>query len=108
LHFKVETAEDNVESKIPISYICMPRPVLSIGDLSVCAVQPQHIESIRQWRNAQMDILRQSAEITSDQQQAYYAKDIWPEMLSQQPKNILLIYLDQNIPIGYGGLVHVA
>ena len=53
-------------------YKCMPRPKLSVGALSVQAVQPHHIEDIRQWRNVQMDVLRQSSSITPEQQKAYY------------------------------------
>jgi RimJ/RimL family protein N-acetyltransferase len=92
----------------PKSYLCMPRPKLEYGSFSVEAVQPQHIESIRQWRNAQMDILRQTSEITREQQEAYFREHIWSDMLSPQPKNLLLAYMENGNPIGYGGLVHIA
>ncbi len=36
------------------------RPVLSDGSVVVRAVEPEHIEPIRCWRNAQIDVLRQS------------------------------------------------
>lgn len=91
-----------------VTYACMPRSELRRGALSIRAVQPDHIENIRQWRNQQMAVLRQSAPISMEQQKAYYASNIWPDTASPQPGNILLIYEENNIPIGYGGLVHIA
>lgn len=96
------------ENQVPISYACMPRPILSLGSLSVQAVQEYHIEDIRQWRNAQMNILRQSTLITPDEQKNYFQKHIWTDMPSLHPKNILLAYMEDDHFIGYGGLVHIA
>jgi len=90
------------------TYSCMPRPELHMEEFSVRAVQPSHIESIRGWRNAQMDVLRQSAPISPAQQRDYYAANVWPAMAMPEPSNILLIFERRGAPIGYGGLVHVA
>ncbi|WP_340120095.1 GNAT family N-acetyltransferase [Pelagibius sp. 7325] len=89
-------------------YRCMPRAEVADGRYAVRAVEPQHIEAIRCWRNAQIDVLRQSAPIASPQQAAYYAREIWPDKDAAEPRNILLIYLEDGRPIGYGGLVHIA
>ena len=86
----------------------MPRARVAQGDFSLDAVQPADIESIRQWRNAQIDILRQSAPISMAQQVEYYASCIWPTMAEAHPGNILLAYRRKGELIGYGGLVHVA
>lgn len=91
-----------------MAYKCMPTTRISDGTFSVQAVQPRHIEYIRQWRNAQMDVLRQPTVITPEEQEAYYRKDIWPDMCSPQPENILLAYKENGNLIGYGGLVHIA
>lgn len=96
------------ENQVPIAYACMPRPILSLGSLWVQAVQEYYIEDIRQWRNAQMNILRQSTLITPDEQKNYFQKHIWPDMSSLHPKNILLAYMEDDHFIGYGGLVHIA
>jgi RimJ/RimL family protein N-acetyltransferase len=90
-----------------LQYACMPRPVLSDGSLRVRTVQPEHIEKIRQWRNAQIRILRQAAPITPEQQRQYYETTIWPKLAQSQPENILLAFEENNRLIGYGGLVHV-
>jgi RimJ/RimL family protein N-acetyltransferase len=60
------------------------------------------------WRNAQMDVLRQSSVISSLQQQSYFETKIWPEMDTLQPSNILMAYLLHDELIGYGGLVHIS
>jgi RimJ/RimL family protein N-acetyltransferase len=76
--------------------------------LSLAAVHPRHIEAIRQWRNAQMDLLRQSRAIAPQEQVEYFEHRIWPDKARAEPANILLIIEDDGEPIGYGGLVHIA
>lgn len=96
-----------VTETVPEQYICMPRPKLENGPFTVEALQPEHIEPVRQWRNAQMDVLRQREIITPEQQKTYYANHVWPDMLSPYPQNILLAYKENGQFIGYGGLVHI-
>jgi RimJ/RimL family protein N-acetyltransferase len=98
----------NKEEHLEYFYNCMPRHYLSQEDLSVIPVQPCHIEKIRQWRNDQMDVLRQSKYITEDQQIHYFNKHIWPDMKSDHPKNILLACYNKQKFFGYGGLVHIS
>lgn len=97
-----------MSDSVPTSYVCMPRPKLVAGAFSVRAVQPHHIEDIRRWRNAQMNVLRQSAVITPAQQQAYFAEQVWPELAAAQPSNILLVCQEGDETVGYGALVHIA
>jgi RimJ/RimL family protein N-acetyltransferase len=96
------------KKELEYSYNCMPRHYLFQDNFHVTPVQPYHIEKIRQWRNAQINVLRQSNHITTDQQKEYYNSQIWPDMRSNQPKNILLSYHSDNDFIGYGGLVHIS
>lgn len=88
-------------------YSCMPNPVLELSPFAIEAVQPDHIEAIRRWRNSQMDVLRQSAPISPEGQVRYYEQHIWPTMGLPQPQNILVSYLEDGRHIGYGGLVHI-
>jgi len=90
------------------TYACMPRARLEHRGRALVPVQPEHIESIRLWRNAQMDVLRQSAPISATQQQAYFERHIWPTQSQAQPAQILVGYLHDGNLIGYGGLVHIA
>ena len=84
------------------------RPVLSDGSVVVRAVEPEHIEAIRCWRNAQIDVLRQSRAITAEEQVAYFERAVWPDKSSDRPANILLGLFGDGRMIGYGGLVHIA
>ncbi|HEX2825378.1 MAG TPA: GNAT family N-acetyltransferase [Burkholderiales bacterium] len=89
-------------------YVCLARQCYERADYSVCPVQAEHVEAIRQWRNAQRDVLRQRDEITPQQQQRYYEAQIWPDMARRQPSNVLFAYSERDTLIGYGGLVHIA
>lgn len=89
-------------------YACLPIEPVARGEYALSTVQDGHVELIRQWRNAQMDVLRQDAPIGLDQQQSYFASMIWPTLAEHQPSNILLTFYRHGRPIGYGGLVHVA
>jgi len=91
-----------------VRYRVMPYPRLSDGMLDVRAVQPADIEAIRQWRNAQMDVLRQTAPISPEQQTRYFADHVWPHVASQEPVQILLALESAGVLIGYGGLVHIS
>ena len=70
-------------------------------------IQPENIEQIRIWRNAQTDVLRQQHLITPEEQQAYFDQHIWPTLTDEHPKQILLSFFKNDKIIGYGGLVHV-
>jgi RimJ/RimL family protein N-acetyltransferase len=90
------------------TYACLKRQHFEHQGYALLPVQPEHIEPIRLWRNAQMDVLRQSAPITAEQQLAYFDRHIWPTQALAQPANLLLALLHEGRLIGYGGLVHIA
>ncbi|MEP1611069.1 MAG: GNAT family N-acetyltransferase [Roseobacter sp.] len=88
-------------------YVVMNDVTLCHGDLSASAIQPEHIEAVRQWRNSQMGVLRQSREITESMQRSYFETHVWPEKKLKDPGKILLIVEEADVLIGYGGLVHI-
>lgn len=90
------------------NYLVMPRPILRDGELTLRAIDPEDIELIRQWRNSQLDVLRQTAPISSVEQVRYFTEFIWPEKLIIHPKQLLLAIEHKNQLIGYGGLVQIA
>lgn len=90
------------------SYKCLPRQSYTSGAYSISPVQDEDIELIRQWRNAQMDVLRQQEAISPLAQVVYYERHIWPGMAEAQPETILFSYFHGQQLIGYGGLVHIA
>lgn len=87
---------------------CLKNQHFTMGRYKISPVSPSHIESIRCWRNDQMDVLRQAEIISSEHQCDYFSKNIWPTMEHNQPSNILVGFLYDEILIGYGGLVHIA
>jgi RimJ/RimL family protein N-acetyltransferase len=89
------------------AYACMARQTYRRGNREARTIQPEDIERIRVWRNAQMGVLRQSKPIEVSEQVAYYAHHIWPSMEQHQPSTILMSYLQNGCLIGYGGLVHI-
>ena len=89
------------------TYTCMARQSFRRGNREVRTIQPADIELIRVWRNAQMDVLRQSKPIEAAEQVDYYTRHIWTTMKLPQPSNILITYLQNGHLIGYGGLVHI-
>ena len=108
---KIPEANDRITQRDKLSgigYTVMARSTLRHGELLVRAVDPQDIESIRQWRNAQMEVLRQTAVISPEAQEVYFAEQVWPDKSSTQPEQILLAIERDGSLIGYGGLVHIA
>lgn len=88
-------------------YKVMPNDELLSGSLRVVAIQPDHIENVRLWRNAQMDSLRQTQPITPEEQLKYFSTHVWPEKPTNAPRRILLAIEEQAKLIGYGGLVYI-
>jgi RimJ/RimL family protein N-acetyltransferase len=86
----------------------MPNATKEQGRYLIQTVQPEHIESIRVWRNKQMDVLRQAAPISEKEQVRYYEQHIWPTLTKENPTNILVSYLENEQLVGYGGLVHIS
>lgn len=68
------------------------------------AIRPEDRELIRQWRNAQIDVLRQAAAISPQEQETYFLQAIWPLFQQEKPKQLLFSLLFQGNCIGYGGL----
>ena len=81
----------------------------SVGSmLTIRPIRAEDIEAIRLWRNAQLDVLRQSRPIAREEQEQYFATHIWPFVNEPHPPQILVSYFDGGRHIGYGGLVHIA
>ena len=64
-------------------------------------------ESLRIWRNDQIDALRQSQYLSSAAQKKYFEKVIKVEFPKTNPSLLLVRFTLNNKFIGYGGLVHI-
>lgn len=92
----------------PAGYACLHRQDFAEGDYALCPVRWGDIESIRAWRNAQLDVLRQESPLTAADQEAYYREVVRLQMLEVRPTQLLFSFLCKGRLIGYGGLVHVS
>lgn len=76
--------------------------------MSICInhLQRKHIYKIMEWRNAQMQWLRQEKELTVEEQEQWF-NEYLDGLDSYCPKNYLYAIYKDNEFIGYGGLVHI-
>jgi RimJ/RimL family protein N-acetyltransferase len=91
-----------------MSYKCLKKNVLAIDNYSIVPFRQKDLYLIKDWRNIQMDILRQEKVLTSNDQDLYFANYISPAFSQKNPKQILFSYLLNDECIGYGGLTNIA
>ena len=60
------------------SWTCLKNQKFTDSCYSIIPIRKEHIEHIRIWRNRQIDILRQDTEISREDQETYFDKNIWP------------------------------
>lgn len=90
----------------------MPYPALECsllveGMYELTPLRQEDIFKIAQWRNAQMNILRQKIFISEAMQELYYKEQILRSFNCEHPRLILFSFLEHNKCIGYGGLVYI-
>jgi RimJ/RimL family protein N-acetyltransferase len=90
-----------------MSYSCLNTQSLSKNEYQIVPLRYQDIFNIKQWRNDQIDYMRQTEPLTDEMQTQYYQNVIAPSFKLKHPNQILFSYLFQNICIGYGGIVHI-
>jgi RimJ/RimL family protein N-acetyltransferase len=89
------------------TYKVLDKQVYSIGDYSIVPLRSDDRYFIMQWRNEQIYHLRQSKPLTKEDQDAYFDKVVSKLFDQEQPNQVLFSFLERNICIGYGGLVHI-
>jgi RimJ/RimL family protein N-acetyltransferase len=77
------------------------------GNYSLIPLRGEDRYDILNWRNSQIDILRQQKPLTKEQQDAYFETTVAQLFNEEQPKQILWSFLENDKLIGYGGLVHI-
>lgn len=90
------------------TYRCLNQQEWHEADYSLVPLREADIFLIKNWRNAQIDVLRQKRALTDDDQRSYYQKVIQPLFDQEQPNQLLFSLLYKNECIGYGGLVYVS
>ena len=91
-----------------MSYRCLSKHKFIRGDFELSVIRKEHIMQIRQWRNEQMNLLRQKTKISKTEQLNYFEKNIWPTFEHNEPTQILFSFFKGGKLVGYGGLVHIS
>ena len=89
-------------------YKCIGQKAIKFESFTLEAVQPQHIQNIRAWRNGQIEVLRQKETLSRIEQTQYFKNHVWSELDKDEPKQILFSFFLNDKLIGYGGLVHIS
>ena len=89
------------------AYKCLLQNEFIEGNYKLIAMRDEDKYAIMQWRNEQIDILRQKEPLTKEKQEWYF-KNIVDKLFEQEkPDQLLFSFLENDILIGYGGLVHI-
>lgn len=88
-------------------YKCFNKNEFQDGNYKLVPLRDEDKYLIMQWRNEQIDILRQKQPLTKEQQEQYFATVVADLFKQDKPQQILFSFLENNQLIGYGGLVHI-
>jgi RimJ/RimL family protein N-acetyltransferase len=91
----------------PMNYQCLRKQVWVNGPYSVTPLREEDIYRIREWRNEQMDVLRQNRLLTEADQVKYYQETVMASFEAEEPRIILFSFLLDGRCIGYGGLTNI-
>lgn len=90
-----------------MKYNCLTQQIFNQGQYQLVPIRHQDLLNIKQWRNAQIRVLRQQGLLTDEMQESYYRTTLLPAFTEPHPKQILFSCLLQSKCIGYGGIVHI-
>lgn len=77
------------------------------GAYALVPLREQDVFAIKEWRNAQLDVLRQRRPLSDADQRRYFQNVVRPTFSAARPEQILFSYLVDDTCLGYGGLVHI-
>jgi len=74
---------------------------------SIVPIRESDMMMIKEWRNEQMDVLRQSKPLTDEDQKRYFDGPVRASFEQPHPRIMLFSYLLDDRLIGYGGLTNL-
>lgn len=89
------------------AYKALEKQVFEHGNYKLVPIRHEDRYSIMQWRNEQIYHLRQSHPLTREDQDRYFHEVVSLLFDQEQPEQILFSLLEEEVCIGYGGLVHI-
>ncbi len=89
------------------SYKALNKQTFTSGKFSIVPLRMEDRYAIMKWRNEQIYHLRQYKTLTREDQDQYFETTVASLYKTKQPDQMLFSYLENEICIGYGGLVHI-
>nr|WP_321234155.1 GNAT family N-acetyltransferase [uncultured Psychroserpens sp.] len=89
------------------SYKVLHNQVFSSDEFSIVPIRYEDRMDLLKWRNEQIYHLRQDKPLTKEDQDVYF-KSVVSDLFNKEfPNQILFSYMENDVCIGYGGLVHI-
>jgi RimJ/RimL family protein N-acetyltransferase len=88
-------------------YKCLSNSIFQQGSFFIVPLRYEDRLDILKWRNEQIYHLRQNKPLTVEDQENYFNTIVDKLFDEEQPNQILFSYLENDVCIGYGGLVHI-
>lgn len=88
-------------------YKSLKNQVYQLDNFKLVPIRDEDKFLILRWRNEQVYHLRQNKQISKEEQEHYFENVIYKLFNQENPNQILFSYLENDICIGYGGLVHI-
>lgn len=89
------------------NYNCLNIQTFNLHEFSIVPIRDQDKLAILKWRNEQIFHLRQNKQLTAWDQDNYFSDVVSELFEADQPSQILFSYLENDVCIGYGGLVNI-
>ncbi len=90
-----------------MNYRFLQKEQFHFYNYSITPYRESDIYKIKDWRNEQMDVLRQNKILTDSDQYNYYQNIVKKSFSEDNPRIILFSFFENNNFIGYGGLTNV-
>jgi len=88
-------------------YVVLNHQIFEYENYKIAPIRYEDRFDIMKWRNEQIYHLRQNKPLTLEDQENYFNNVVNKLFDQKQPNQILFSYLENEICIGYGGLVHI-
>ena len=89
------------------SYKVLNNQIFSNEEYSIVPIRYEDRMTILKWRNEQIYHLRQAKPLTEKDQDVYFDTVVNTLFDQERPDQILFSYMENDVCIGYGGLVHI-
>lgn len=86
---------------------CLKHDRYFFQEYSILPLRKKDMQSIRKWRNDQIDVLRQNQFLTEEDQIEYFNTVIKRTYDEKEPECMLFSLMLKNTCIGYGGLTNI-